>query len=222
MADQYHIDTHKYSLAKFKDNIQSRDMIPSRVILKEDVDERFEILERSGIHNLKDLIGALNTRTKIENFSNQTGLSIEYLTILKREANSYLPSPVRLSAFSGIPGEFVEVLEAHGIKNSRQLFNQAQDRAERSHLAQSTNIPIGTLDELVCLSDLARAYGVGPAFARMLYDVGITSIKEFAGYTAEEIIEIYESAEKKKADFSVDDIQFSLEVAQALDIAVDI
>ena len=61
-------------------------MIPSRVSLKDDLDERFEILEINSIANLKELINALKTKPKIELFSKETGLTIEYLTLLKREA----------------------------------------------------------------------------------------------------------------------------------------
>lgn len=59
-------------------------------------------------------------------------------------------------------------------------------------------------------------------FARMLYDVGITSIKTLRACTAEDVIRIYEEHTLKKADFGVNEIQFSLDVALALDIAVEI
>jgi hypothetical protein len=78
------------------------------------------------------------------------------------------------------------------------------------------------LTELVCLSDLARAYGVGPVFARLIYDVGVKTIQEFVAVTAEEFIRIYEEKEQKKADFGVNEIQFSLELAKELDIAVEL
>ena len=123
MVNQYHIDIEKYSLQKFKDNLKSRDMIPSRLSLKDELDERFMKLEIKGITNLKELVDALKTKPKIELFSNETGLTIEYLTLLKREAKSYLPNPVRLDKFPGIPSSYIGRLEAEGIKNSRQLFN---------------------------------------------------------------------------------------------------
>ena len=102
------------------------------------------------------------------------------------------------------------------------LFNEAKGINERERLSQKTEIPIEIMDELVCLSDLARAYGVGPVSARMIYDVGIQSIKEFVQYTAEEIIRIYEEKEGKKADFGVNEIQFSLDLAKRLDVADEI
>ena len=186
------------------------------------MDERFKILEIKGITNLKELIDGLKTKPKIEHFSKETGLSVEYLTILNREAKSYLPNPIRLDKFPGIPAQYVSRLETEGIKNSRQLFNEAKDKNGRERLSQKTEIPIEIMNELVCLSDLARVYGVGPVFARMIYDVGIQSIKAFVDKSAEEFIKIYEEKEQKKADFGINEIQFSLELAKELDIAVEI
>lgn len=221
MQEQYHINLENYSLQRFKNNVKSRDLIPSRASLKDDLEERFKILENSGITNLKELIATLNTKPKIDLFSKETGLSKEYLIILSREARSYLPNPIRLDKFPGIPSKFVSRLDAEGIRNSRQLFNQAKDREARDHISQRTDMPIEILNELVCLSDLARAYGVGPVFARIIYDVGIKTIKDFVEHTAEEFIQIYEEREQKKADFGVHEIEFSLELARELDIAID-
>jgi hypothetical protein len=222
MEKQYHIDLEQYSLQRFRNSLKSRDLIPSRASLKDNIDERFKIIENSGITNLNELITRLKSKSKIDRFSKETGLSKDYLTILRREAKSYLPNPIRLEKFPGIPANFVSRLDAEGIRNSRQLFNQAKNKDERVQISQRTDIPIDILNELVCLSDLARAYGVGPVFARMIYDVGIKTIKDFVEHTAEELIRIYEEKEQKKADFGVNEIEFSLELARELDIAIDI
>jgi len=221
MSDHYHIDLTRYSLLDFEQSLGSREMIPSRVSLKDNLDERFKVLAAHGITNLKELIDVLKTKPKIELFAATTGLTVAYLTLLGREARSYLPSPIRLDKFPGVPAVYVEQLDVAGIRNSKQMINRGKDRPDRENLAQSTGIPLEGLDELVALSDLARAYGVGPVFARLIYDVGIKSIKEFIECTAEEIIHIYEQATGKKADFGVADIQFSLELARQLAIVVE-
>ena len=222
MNERYQIDLEKYSLQKFKRSLQSREMIPSRISLKDDLDIRFRILENCGITNLKNLIDRLKTKQKIEQFSQETSLSIHYLTLLKREAKSYLSKPIRLDKFSDVQTEYLDRLEDEGIRNTRQLFFEAQDMSGRERLSKKTGIPKDALSELVGLSDLSRIYGVGPVFARLIYDVGIKSVKEFVGYTAEDFIRIYEEQTQKKADFGVGDIQFSLELAKELEIAVDI
>ncbi len=217
MKKQYYIDLDKYSLQRFKKSLQKRDMIPSRVILKEKIEERFALITSNGIENLRALIDTLKTKQKIEIFSKKTNLSIDYLTILKREANSYLPNPINLKKFPGIDSKDTETLEELGIKNTKQLFNKVNINGEIKQLSQLSGISIERLNELASLSDLARLYGVGPVFARIIYDVGIKSVKTFIKYKPEEFINIYENKTKKKADFGVNDINFSIELAKELE-----
>lgn len=214
--DHYHIDTDSYSLQRFKKDIASRDLIPSRAALKEDLDARFACLEKSGITNLRQLLDALRTKPRLADFSKRTGLSLEYLTLLRREANSYLPNPVRIDAFPGIPAEYVQRFSAVGIKNSRQLFNAAIESTDRERLSRTADIPKTILNETFCLSDLVRAYGIGPVFARMLYDLGIRSIGDFVRHSAQELISLYETKERKKADFGFDELHFSIDLAKNL------
>ncbi len=222
MKYQYHLDFENYSLDRFFNNLRTRDMIPSRMILKEELDERFKILEDNGITNLNQLVETLKTKQKIESFSNLTGLKEEYLAILNREAKSFLPNPIRLDKFSGIANKDLVSLDAVGIKNTRHMINQAHTKDQRKRLSKTTGISLANLDKFICLSDLVRAYGVGPVFAQMIYDMGIKTIKEFVGITAEEFITIYEEKTLKKADFGTKDIQLSLELARDLEQFVEI
>ncbi len=216
MKEHYYIDLEQYSLHKFKSSIQNRDMIPSRVILKENIEERFEILTSHGIRNLKVLIDTLKTKQKIDLFSTKANLSIDYLTILKREASSYHPNPIKLDRFPGIDPNDTEILEDLGIRNTKQIFEKVIIQGEMKQLSQLSGISIKKLNEFTSLADLARLYGVGPVFARIIYDIGINSVKTFMEYKAEELIAIYEDKTGKKADFGVKDINFSIELANEL------
>jgi hypothetical protein len=86
-------------------------------------------------------------------------------------------------------------------------------------LAQKGKIPIAPLDELAGLSDLFRVYEFGAVFARIIFDLGIQSIRDFIQYPAEDIIEIYETQTLKKAYFGIGEIEFSLVLARELEIA---
>jgi hypothetical protein len=216
MSASYHIDTSKYSLQEMKKDLLDRDLIPSRQPLKDDLEINFQILESAGIHTLGDLISALKKKAKIGELSSRLGISENYLTLLRREANSYLPNPVSLDKFSGFKARDIEKLAAAGIRNSRQLFDLVKTSQE--NLSADLGLDQETLAELVGLSDLVRAYGVGPAFARILYDTGIHSISEFRSYSPHQVIDLYEKEAGKKADFSTDDIKFSLDLVQMLDI----
>ena len=122
MNDKYQIDFEKYSLQKFFNNLRTRDMIPSRKMLKNDLDERFKILEENGITSLKELSDTLKTQNKINQFSDVTGLGKEYLVLLNREVNSYHSNPIRLDKFPGIAHQDLKGLTAVGIKNTRHIF----------------------------------------------------------------------------------------------------
>ena len=222
MSGSYHLDPDRYSLWEFEDNLASRQMIPSRVILKEKLAARFEKLRAHDLENLGDLLQALKTKSKIAALAEKSGIPERYLIILKREAKSYLPKPVRLDQFSGFSPSVIQALRDQGITHSRHLFERAQNPEERAELSRKTGISMELITELLCLSDLVRLYGFGPVFARMFYDLGIRTVKEVQEYKPEEIVEIYQQETGRKADFSAADIQFSLDLARALDLAVDL
>ena len=96
MTENYFIDTDKFSIDKFRKILLTKEILPGRIILKEDLDERFDILKTKKIKTLSDLLETLKTKQKIDRFSKETGLTVEYLTILRREANSYMSVPVKL------------------------------------------------------------------------------------------------------------------------------
>jgi hypothetical protein len=218
MAASYHIDTSKYSLREMKEDLLSRDLIPSRRPLKEGLESNFQILEGEGIQTLGDLITVLKNKKKIGEFSSASGISEEYLTLLRREANSYLPNPVPLDKFSSFEEKDITKLAAAGVKNSRHLFEIVKANTGTGSLPAKFGVSQEFLSELAGLSDLVRAYGVGPAFARILFDTGIHSISEFRSYTPRQVIDLYEKKTGKKADFSTSDIKFSLDLVQVLDI----
>jgi len=221
MEVSYHINPSEYSLQKLKNNLLSRDFIPSRTPLKEDLETNFQILDGMGIKTLGDLIAALKNKKKIGEISSLSGIGENYLTLLRREANSYLPNPVSLDKFSGFRTNEIQKLAAAGIKNTRQLFELAKNNPDLDSLPSELGVSVETLTELVGLSDLVRAYGVGPVFARILYDAGIHSISEFRSYTPQHVIDLYESKTGNKADFSTSDIKFSLELVQMLDLEIE-
>jgi len=222
MENKYHINPSCYSLQKLKENLLSRELIPSRSSLKVDLEKRFKILEDLEISNLLDIINTLKSKKKIEEFSISSSISIEYLTLLRREVNSYLPNPVALKKFPGVSVKDLDRLSEHGIKNSRHLYEKASLKSSRVALAKIVGISLENLDELAGMADLARAYGVGPVFARILYDTGIHSIRELIKYSPEEIIQLYENKFKQKADFSLRDMKFCLEIARELHLGFEL
>jgi hypothetical protein len=177
---QYSIDPTMISLEEFWKLTAGRNMLPGRQVLQEQMEERYAILKGSGIKHLGDLLRLLGSKSKIERYAVQTGLSSDYLVLLKREAGSYLARPFPLSNFPGIPYEYAEILKSRGIKNTKDLFEQVQADQQQAQLAVSTGIPVYRLEELFILCELSRITGVGGIFARVVYEAGIRSTVEFA------------------------------------------
>jgi hypothetical protein len=176
----YCIDPSLISLEEFRELTANRRMLPSRVVLQEQMDERFALFKDSGINHLGDLLRTLGSKSQIHNFSIQTGLSEDYLLLLKREAGSYLARPFPLSSFPGIPFEYAELLKSRGIRSTKDFFEQVQSEQQQAVLAVSTGIPAYRLKELYSLCDLSRITGVGGIFARVLYTAGIRCTELFA------------------------------------------
>lgn len=216
MPEQYYIDFEKYTLDQLKFSISNREMIPSRVILKEKMDERFSILKNFEIGNIKELESRLKSKDKISIFSQESGLSVEYLTILKREVSSYHPNPIPLAKLPNVNKKALATLEKQGIKNSKQLFMKTRVSGTADKLSKETGVDLTALEKLISLADLVRLYGVGPVFADLIYNVGVTSVQDFVTYSGEEMVNLYEENTGKKADFSSADIEFSLELAKEL------
>jgi len=225
MSDSYHINLKDISLDQFKQTLQQAELIPSRRILKEQIDQRFEALQAQGISNLEDLLSAAKSTKKIADLAQNTGLSDEYLIILRREVNALLPQPKNLQDFPGIEPAVIEKLAKRGIRNSKQLFLAARSERERTQLSQAADIDPTKLLELVKLADLSRVYGVGPIFARLLFDAGADTVEFLAQADSEQLFrqleKKYLEAGYSRVDFKERDIRFCIRMAQDLPKSIE-
>jgi hypothetical protein len=226
MNENYFVDTDKFSIDKFKNILCTKEILPGRIILKEKMDERFELLKSKNIMSLSDLLETLKTKQKIDKFSKETELSVEYLTILRREANSYVSVPVKLIDLPFIETDIINKLESQGIKDSKQLFEIAAKLKDRQKLSEKFKLPLDKLSELVSLCDLVRITGVGPVFARIIYDSGIYTVRNFLSCDSVELLERLSitNSEKglTKAKFTLKDIEYCIELGTDLPLVVEL
>lgn len=187
MTSQYHMDLTQFSLEQFRHVLETGERLPSEQILGDEISERFVILASMGINNLQDLTAALRTKKKLAQFSQESGLPQDYLTVLRRRAGTYTPRPVPLKRMPGVDPDAVERLAGVGIKDSRQLFPQVQSGQERADLATHAGMSGKVLLELTKLSDLVRAPYVGPVFARLFYEAGADTLERLATSQPEEL-----------------------------------
>jgi hypothetical protein len=220
MSDSYHLDLQHIPLEKYKQTLKAAELIPSRRALKEQIDDRFSRLRVQGIANLAEFLDAAKITAKVAELAGKTGIPVEYLTLLRREVNALLPNPKNLKDFPGGEGSIVEKLAARGIKNTKQLFESALTGRQRADLAREAGIDPEKLLELVKLSDLSRIYGVGPVFARLLYDVGFDSVGAIARADSPQLFDklsrAYLAAGNSRVDFKERDIAFCIQMAGRL------
>ena len=179
MSDLYHINIEGITLDDFQQRLESSEPLPGRKILKQDVAARFSMFKSHGMKNMQELWDTLKTKKRLEEFAQLTNLPLDYLTILRREIGSYLPKPVNLNTFPGIDEKLIKKMAQHGIKQSKQLLEHAQDQTARDELAKELVIADDVLLEIVRLAEFIRIPGVGPVFARMLFDAGCDSLDTF-------------------------------------------
>jgi hypothetical protein len=114
----------------------------------------------------------------------------------------------------------VQKLEEQSIKNTKQLFERALSTEQRRELAEAAGIDPDKLRELVRLADLSRVYGVGPVFARLLYDAGVDSVQAIAGAESgllfDQLAKAYLAAGNSRVDFKERDIAFCIQMAKRL------
>ena len=174
----YYIDLDKISIDNYQYKLKSAYLPPSRMILKDRTDERFSYFKSLGIKNVKELIQLLKKKDKFSELQKVECLSGDYLTILLRELNSILPKPNKISDFPGISKDIATSLEKIGIKNTEKLYPMVVTKVVRSQLSEITGLNHDTILELAKLTDLSRIKWVGPTFARMLYDVGVDTVRK--------------------------------------------
>lgn len=216
----------EFSLEEYQKILESKKLLPGRKILETNISGRFEIMGDVGIKNLEELLGQLKNKKKIEYFKTKTGISEDYLLILKREIKSYLPNPVSLTKFPGINQDHIAKMADIGIKNSKQLLTQVKDQKELSHLSIKLDIPTNDLIEILRLSDLVRISGVGPVFARMMLDNGTNTTGKVANCSPKHLFGELKSLNAKnnytKAKFTQNDVFYCISFAKKLPMILNI
>ncbi|GAA5520242.1 hypothetical protein LQ318_00835 [Aliifodinibius salicampi] len=136
MNNKYFFNLKKYALSDYGRELEEGELFLGRRLLQENTKERFKKLSDRGISNLDELAEILKSKGKIDQLADESGVPAEYLKILKRELNRLLPKPVYLNNFPGIPVSVIANLEKYGIKNTFQLFEQADTIEKRDKLSK--------------------------------------------------------------------------------------
>ncbi len=221
----YYIDLRTISIENYKKQLETRDMIPSRKILKENTVERFCYFKSIGIKNVYELLQTLKKKDVFLKLSKVKCFTEEYLTILLRELNSIQPKPNKIKEFAGISPDVISGLEKIGIKDTVRLFDKVKNADDRKELAKTANISDEDLLELTKLTDLSRIKWAGATFARMLYDAGIDTVEKVAKTKPEELYQKIHQLNKEKkyykGQIGLHDMKIFVEAAKEVTLEIE-
>jgi hypothetical protein len=199
----YNLDLSLLSIQEYKELLKGQNLLPGRRMLWQDIDLHFKSIEKQGIADLSHLKKALSTPGKIASFAEASGISEEYLTLLKREMGSLEQKPVPLDSFPGMDPQVISGLHGRGINNSKEYWESGLSGAE-----------------LFCLCDLVRVNGVGPVAAKAFYEAGYSSVADVAQANAEDMLrqvsEVNEAKHYYNAKLGAKDMQFCIDFASLL------
>ena len=174
----YLIDLKNISINDFKKRLRNQYMIKSQLILKEDIDQHFKKIQKMNIKNLDELQKHLKTKDKINSFSKETSLPINYLSVLRREINSYGMQKRKIKDFSVIDGKIKKKLEAQGIKTTEDLYSLLLTKKARKNFADKLFISEDEVLFLAKLCEVCRLRYVTPEFGVIMINSSYDSIEK--------------------------------------------
>lgn len=198
----YSIELSKVPLGEYREVLRRQNLLPARRILLDEIDRNFSALSAQKIDTLAQLKQRLSSPQKLSALAEATGISQEYLVILKREMGSLEQKPIPIGSIPGIDPALLSALESGGVRTTKDCWERG---------AQPS-------DELFCLCDLVRINGVGAAAARAFYAAGFRSVRDVAEAEAGGMLARVTAANARgqyyQAKLGEKDMQFCIDAAR--------
>jgi hypothetical protein len=217
----YSINLETISLDEFAEITSTKYLVPGRRVLLDHLSSIIEHLKARDINHLAALKKLLSNKKNYSQLADDLGVSVEYLTVLNRESNSYESKPIPLSKLGLFSALELEQLKSAGLTSTKHLYERALTADDRRDLAIHTQFTEGKLIQALELIDLLRINGIGPVFARVLQAMCIHNVVQFAQAAPEYILECYnefrEANEPSLPNLSIKDVKYSQRFCGRLD-----
>jgi hypothetical protein len=205
----YSIDLKQISLNEFKEMLTSVDLLPGRRILLDELSQVVERFKGSGLGNLAALQKMLNDKKQYPELAKAWSVSLEYLTILNREINSYVSKPYPLSELGIFPEAELHLLENEGLKTTRDVYEQCAAKAARRDLSEQLGLAEEKILAALEWADLLRINGIGPVYAKILRTLGIRNAGDYLQADSGDLLARYQKVNAEhKAHLGIKDIEY--------------
>lgn len=220
----YVMDLSSFTLSRFVEVLTTVELIPSRRALADHIVDVAARLEADGVSDLEALRRLLTNKNGHEALARHVGVDVDYVTLLRREVNSYRTKSTPLANLKVFTEAEVESLAADGVRSTRDIYERAARRADRGQLADRHDLDTDRLNTALGMSNLVRINGVGPAFARFLLDLGMRGPEDVLVIDANEIVRRYNESitgQPGQPKLRVEDIEFCRRFSEGLDSDIE-
>ena len=221
----YYINLKSISIDNYKEVLKTTELIPSWKVLGEDIDKNLDIIKKHRISNLDELLSALKDKSKIQEFSKQSGLPAKYLEVLKRVVSGYRQKPNKIKDFSCVSEDTCHKLEKLGLKNTLKLYDEVLTPEKRNECSKKTGISQDEMLKLAKLADLSRIRWVNHTFAYVLSESGYDTLEKVAKADYKELYttikQLNEERKIYNAHIGERDMKMVIESAQELDFEIE-
>lgn len=221
----YSVDLKQFTLDEFETVIGNAHLTKSRQILKDNLAGVMSRLRARDINDLAALKTFLRKKIEYPNLAAELATSVDYLTVLNREVNSYISKPVPLAKLEVFTDSELAQLAEAGLKSSKNLYENALSPAARKALSERVSIAEDRILGALELCDLLRINGVGPVFARILREMDIHSAAQFSQTDSQTILDQYHQAILDtgiaSVKLSINDIDWCKRFGDKLDVEIE-
>jgi hypothetical protein len=141
-----------------------------------------------------DVWQATRTPAVSKKLSEQTGISMEILRILKHDLGLWLPTSVSLAQIEWFQKNqnCLKAFSDLSLDHQLTVISAGQTPAQREKIALQTHIDIETTEEIVKLCDYYRTgKNLNHIRAKIYYDIGMDTWQKWAGQTSAAIIAMF-------------------------------
>jgi Trp operon repressor len=220
----YSTNLERISLDEFQEILSTVELLPSRKFLLNGLSNLVETLKQKGIEHVAALQKLLKNKKLYPKLAEELGISLEYLTVLSREINSYESKPIPLSKLEVFSDTELKQLEKDELKSTKDLYERGLTPSERRALSNRLSIPQERIEMALELSDLLRITGVGPVYAKILREMGINNVSSLVKVDSQIAVEGYKRINEEKGyskvNLGIKDIEYVKRFCKKLDLDI--
>ncbi len=131
----------------------------------------------------------------------KTGLSINYLKLLKREVGNVLPVPIKFSEIPNIFEKIIKKLTDLNITDTEILFPYIVNNQSRKEFLKKSGLNDDEVMWLTKIVDVSRIKWVGPKLAKLIVETKFDTVEKLASAKPFEALDALNEAKQTYKEY---------------------